>query len=80
MTEYQIVVSGELDVRWMDWLNNMERSISADKAGRPITVLTGPLADQSELRGLLIKIWDLNLELVSLFQLDCASQQKRNQT
>ena len=78
MFEYQIVISGELDVRWMDWLHNMEPAASTDRTGNPVTVLTGPLADQAELRGLLIKIWDLNLELVSLFRLDCTDEHKRN--
>ncbi len=77
MAEYQIVISGALDTRWMDWLHNMEPASSIDKSGKPITVLTGPLADQSELRGLLIKIWDLNLELISLFRLDRADQHER---
>ena len=32
----------------------------------PITIFTGPVSDQAELRGLLVKIWDLNLELLSV--------------
>ena len=77
MDKYQIVICGELDTRWMDWLNNMKPTAAVDKTGKPVTILTGPLADQSELRGLLIKIWDLNLELISLFRLDRADQHER---
>ena len=32
----------------------------------PTTLLTGPVADQAALRGLLNKIWDLNLSLISV--------------
>ncbi len=78
MDVYQIIVSGELDTRWLDWLNNMEGSTTIDHAGNPTTVLTGPLADQSELRGLLIKIWDLNLELISLCRLEPTQPDERN--
>jgi hypothetical protein len=78
MIVYQIKISGELDTLWTEWLNNMKRSTAADESGKPITVLTGPLADQSELRGLLIKIWDLNLELISINRLDSISLHERN--
>jgi len=63
---YQIKVSGIFDIRWRSWLNNMEQTTEFDTNGNPITVLEGPIGDQSELRGLMIKIWDLNMALNSI--------------
>ena len=40
------------------------------EAGRPTTVLTGLLADQAELRGVLNRIWDLNLAVISVNRID----------
>lgn len=58
---YQIRVQGRLEERWSDWFDNF--TILGD--GNQ-TILTGPVADQAALRGLLNKIWDLNLTLISL--------------
>ena len=66
MAIYQIKVTGNLDEYWVSWFNQMKITTGYDENGVPITVLTGPVSDQSELRGLLIKIWDLNMELVSV--------------
>jgi len=58
---YQIRVQGRLEARWSDWFNNFTILNDGDQ-----TVLTGPVADQAALRGLLNKIWDLNFILISL--------------
>jgi len=58
---YQIRVQGRLEARWSDWFNDF--TITGD--GNQ-TILTGPVVDQAALRGLLNKIWDLNLILISL--------------
>ena len=58
---YQIRVQGRLEARWSDWFNGF--AIICDDEQ---TVLTGPVVDQAALRGLLNKIWDLNLTLISL--------------
>ncbi len=34
--------------------------------GLPITVLTGPVVDQAALRGILNRLWDLNLTVISV--------------
>jgi len=70
MTIYRIEISGHLDTHWVSWFDPMEITTEHDKNGRLITVLSGPVSDPSELRGLLIKIWDLNMELVSLTQIE----------
>lgn len=62
---YQIRVEGQLDDSWSDWFASMEVSF---KDG--VSTLAGPVVDQAELRGILIKIWDLNLTLISVIQLE----------
>jgi len=58
---YQIRVQGKLDERWSDWFNGM-----AITSERGVTKLTGAVMDQARLRGILSKIWDLNLTLISV--------------
>ena len=59
---YQIVIKGYLDDDWSEWFDGL--TITRAKDGE--TVLTGLLADQSALHGVLIKIRDLGLSIVSL--------------
>ena len=61
---YQIRVRGILDERWSAWFDSL--SITAQPGGE--TVLTGPVRDQAALHGLLAKIRDLGLPLVSVTQ------------
>lgn len=70
MPIYRIKVSGHLDRHWISWLEPLEITTEHDGNGHPVTVLTGPVGDSSEMRGLLTKIWDLNMELISLKQID----------
>jgi hypothetical protein len=59
---YQIRVRGVLDPQWSDWFDEMIVSPQADGE----TVLFGPVRDQSALHGILAKIRDLGLPLLSL--------------
>lgn len=59
---YQIRVEGHLGDRWAGWFEGL--TISQEKDG--ITVLTGPLADQAALHGLLVRIRNLCLPLISV--------------
>lgn len=61
-TVYQIQVQGEIDVRWSDWFGGLK--ITPLPNGD--TLLTGPVRDQSALHGLLARIRDLGLPLLSL--------------
>ena len=70
MKVYRIKISGHLEKHWISWFQPMEITTSCNGSGRQITVLTGSVSDQSELRGLLTKIWDLNMELLSIKQID----------
>lgn len=59
---YRIRVKGYIDQNWAGWFDGM--TIVPDDNGE--SVLTGPLRDQAELYGVLIKLQKLNLPLVSL--------------
>ena len=65
-TQYQIIVSGELDQSWSDWFGGMKILNGSNEAGDVITILSGSFYDQSELRGTLNKIMDLNLTLIAV--------------
>jgi hypothetical protein len=66
---YRIRVQGNLDPRWSDWLQCMSIVSAQTADGRPSVVLTGPLADQAALRGVLTRLWDLNLDIISVTRL-----------
>lgn len=59
---YQIRVRGQISERWAHWFEEM--TIGADAAGT--TVLSGPLADQAALLGLLQKLYTLGMPLLSV--------------
>ncbi|MHB0878733.1 MAG: hypothetical protein ACYC5O_22060 [Anaerolineae bacterium] len=59
---YEITVEGHLDRRWSSWFSPLAVTVAAD--GR--TILAGPVMDQAALHGLLARIRDLNLTLVSV--------------
>lgn len=63
---YQIVVKGHLDSEWSDWFDGM--AIMLGDNGE--TILSGSLADQTALHGVLMKIRDLGLPLLSLTRKD----------
>jgi len=63
---YHIRVSGKLEPSWSEWLGGLTLTPSVDAGGSPVTSLTGTLPDQVALRGVLNRIWDLNLILLSV--------------
>jgi len=63
-TIYEIRVAGHLSPQWADWFEGM--TITLEEDGN--TLLTGPVADQAALHGLLKKVRDLGLSLVSVNQ------------
>jgi hypothetical protein len=61
-TFYRIRVKGRLDKRWSDWFNGFTLTYPTDDE----TLLAGRVVDQAALHGLLAKIRDLGLSLLSI--------------
>lgn len=59
---YEIRIRGHLDSRWSDWFDGL--SICLEDNGD--TVLTGPVVDQAALYGLLKRVRDLGMMLISV--------------
>ena len=59
---YQIKIKGRLGRQWTDWFEGL--TITQDEDGD--TLLTGPVVDQAALHGLLKKVRDLGLPLLSV--------------
>ena len=74
---YQLTVEGKLDPSWSEWLNGLQMNSHKEADGLLITVLSGPFCDQPALRGLMNRLWDLNLVLRSVQQIDPASPSER---
>ncbi len=68
-TTYQILIEGQIGTCWADWFEGMD--ISHNEQG--FTVLTGLVADQAELQGILSTIGMLNMTLISVAQIDVKS-------
>jgi hypothetical protein len=63
---YRIRVRGRITRRWTHWFDGMTITV-CDEAGAPTTTtLTGPVADQAALQGLLQKLYTLGLPLLSV--------------
>jgi hypothetical protein len=62
---YEIRVAGVLDSRWAAWFDGLEISAQGDQ-----TVISGLLADQPALHGVLTKVRDLGLCLISVRRVD----------
>lgn len=67
--EYIIKVKGHLDEERSYWFEGLRLETGFDGDGLPITTLSGPLADQAALHGVLAKIRDMNLPLISVSQI-----------
>jgi hypothetical protein len=62
MDIYELQINGHLDDRWSDWLGGL----AVQRQENGTTVLVGPLVDQAALYGVIIRIRDLGLSLLSV--------------
>jgi hypothetical protein len=69
---YEIRVEGILDEHWSAWFDGMQ--VTSDRNGE--TVIAGPVTDQAALHGLLAKVRDLGLPLVSVHRVGSESLER----
>lgn len=65
---YEIRLKGQLDQRWADWFEGLTITVEADGN----TILAGYITDQAALHGLLKKVRDLGLPLISVIPVNLA--------
>jgi hypothetical protein len=75
---YQIKVQGKLDERWSDWFSGLAVAVENGIGNPPVTTLVGSI-DQAALRGILCKLWDLNLTLISV-RCEADGEEKKEET
>ena len=74
---YQIKAQGQLDESWSDWFDQMTVTVECNADGLPVTTLTGTVIDQAALHGILRRINDLNLPLLSVEQIDVSEDENQ---
>ena len=67
---YKIRIKGHVDTKWSDWFNGLQITHEIDGT----STLYGPLPDQAALYKILRKIRDLNLQLISVKQVNFDAQ------
>jgi hypothetical protein len=73
---YAIRVKDHLDPRWSEWFEGL--TVTRAEGGE--TILSGPVADQAALHGLLAKVRDLNLTLISVNRVDpCKTMEAKHE-
>ena len=63
---YEIRLKGHLDGRWAAWFDGLSLSRESDGT----TILRGPIPDQAALHGLLQRVRDTGLPLVSVIRME----------
>ena len=67
-TVYQIRIKGHLGQRWLEWFDGL--TITLEEDGN--TLLNGPVLDQSALHGILKKVRDLGMPLLSVISMEAS--------
>jgi len=78
-SRYQIVIKGHLDHNWSDWFDGLNVAYDAQDN----TVLNGVIPDQPALFGILDRLRDMNLTLITVTRIhpnDHHSQSKEGKT
>jgi len=74
---YEIKIRGVLDEHWNQWFEGMTlKSVENGESGQTCTLITGPIPDQPALHGLLAKIRDLNLILLSVYRINAETNKR----
>jgi hypothetical protein len=67
---YRIRVQGKLDEHWSSYFEEMEICFETDPDGNAVTMLTGELADQAAVQGVMQKLYNLGFPLISAEKID----------
>jgi hypothetical protein len=67
-SEYEIKVKGHIDEEWSSWFADLTIRTGFGEDGTPITTFTGRLVDQAALHGVLARIRDIHVPLISVNQ------------
>ena len=67
---YRIRVQGKLNEHWASYFEEMQIGFETDLEGNPITRLTGELADQAAVQGVMQKLYNLGFPLISAEKID----------
>ncbi len=70
--DYQIKVKGKLGNQWSEWFEGM--TVTSEGA---VTTISGRVVDQPALHGLLVRIRDLGLPLISVERLESEQNNKK---
>ena len=70
-TYYEIRVEGELDRNWSEWFDGLD--VTSQKNGE--TLIAGPVTDQAALQGILTKVFNLRLPLISVSRIQPGASQ-----
>lgn len=73
-TIYQIRIGGQLGEQWTAWFDKM----TLTQADNGDTLLIGPVVDQTALHGLLRKVRDLGLPLISVVPIQSGQEDERD--
>ncbi len=71
---YIIKVKGHIDEDWSSWFEDMAVVTSYAEDGTPVTTFTGQLNDQAALHGVLARIRDIHMPLISVNQVEVDSK------
>ena len=69
---YVIKVPGRLDEGWAEWFEGMTITVESGEDRPTITTLTGVVADEAALQGLLDRLYSLGLRLLSVQRIEPA--------
>ena len=64
--ECVIEIQGRLEQQWSGWFDDLDINVKSQKDGPPVTVISGQVKDQAALHGLLNRIRDLGIPLLSV--------------
>ena len=72
--QYEIRLEGHLGTRWAAWFDGLDIAYGSDGT----TTIRGQVADQAALHGLLQKVRDLGLPLISVTPVDSGQRQRED--